>query len=111
MTPRRQGPLSVGPGGLAVVLVVCACFLTAGFAPGATEGVAAVPGAGWACAQAGATRHDRTAATANHRTMKKLREDRDRRKRLGEGKTGCCGNPKLERVQGVRKILHSPVPP
>src|SRR3982074_3242374 len=105
MTPSRQGPLSVGPGGLALVLALCACFLTVGFAPGATEGVATVPGAGWACAQAGATRHDRTAATANDRTMKKLRERQESPKRLGEGKTGYCGNRKLERVRASARFF------
>src|SRR3981081_435168 len=93
MTPRRHGPLSVG----AVVLVFCACFLTAGFAAGASEGVAAVPVGGWACAQAGAARHDRTAATANDRTMRKLRERWEspmaRRRQDGllrESKTRAC---------------------
>lgn len=97
MTPRSQRPPSVG-GGLAAVLDFGVCFLTAGLTAGVPVCVAAVPGAGCACAETGVARHDRTAATAIDRTMKYSGEDGDRRNELSEWTAGCYVHLKLERV-------------
>jgi hypothetical protein len=58
----------MGPAGFALVLAFAAGFLAAGLGTAVPAGAAAA-GAGWACAHADVTKHDRTNATAKDRIM------------------------------------------
>jgi hypothetical protein len=70
MTPIWQAPFSTDPGSLAVVWVFGAGFLAADLVASVVVCVAAVPGAGWACAHADAEKLDSANAMMKARFMK-----------------------------------------